>query len=78
MKRLTKTNWRNLDGCDCCGQDMYCQRDGNEFGGCHNGCIIPKLYERLAQYEDIGLSPKEISQMKTDFEEMDEYEQMLP
>lgn len=42
---------------ECCGQDNYCVRPNNKPGGCRNGCIVPKLYTRLAQYEDTGLSP---------------------
>lgn len=60
MKRLTVKHWQNLDPWECCGQDNYCMRPSNKPGGCRNGCIVPKLYSRLAQYEDTGLSPKEI------------------
>lgn len=57
MKRLTVEHWQNLDPWECCGQDNYCMRPNNKPGGCRNGCIVPKLYTRLAQYEDTGLSP---------------------
>ena len=57
MKRLTVEHWQNLDPWECCGQDNYCMRPSNKPGGCRNGCIVPKLYTRLAQYEDTGLSP---------------------
>ena len=60
MKRLTVKHWKNLDPWECCGQDNYCMRPSNKPGGCRSGCIVPKLYSRLAQYEDTGLSPKEI------------------
>lgn len=60
MERLTKTNYRNLDPWECCGQDDYCQRKCHEKGGCANGCDVPKLYARLAAYEDTGLMPYEI------------------
>lgn len=60
MKRLTVDNWRNLDPWECCGQDRYCIRPSNKQAGCRNGCIVPKLYDRLAQYEDTGFSPEEI------------------
>ena len=52
MERLTEKCWRNLDPWECCGQDKYCQRGCHEEGGCTNGCIVPKLYSRLAKYED--------------------------
>ena len=57
MKRLTVEHWQNLDPWECCGQDNYCMRPSNKPGGCRNGCIVTKLYTRLAQYEDTGLSP---------------------
>lgn len=57
MKRLTVEHWQNLDPWECCGQANYCMRPSNKPGGCRNGCIVPKLYTRLAQYEDTGLSP---------------------
>lgn len=46
MERLTEKCWRNLD------QDL---------GGGTGGCIVPKVYARLAAYEDTGLTPEEIS-----------------
>lgn len=67
MERLTDTYWRNLDPWECCGQDHYCQRGCHDEGGCTKGCIVPKLYGRLAAYEDIGLTPKEIVAMKNAF-----------
>mgnify|MGYP007056177379 CR=1 FL=1 len=60
MERLTEKVWRNLDPWECCGQDEYCRRDGHEDGGCTKGCIVPKLYSRLAKYEDLDLLPGEI------------------
>lgn len=60
MERLTKTNWRNLDPWECCGQDDYCKRGCHDEGGCTKGCIVPKLYDLLAAYEDIGMEPEEI------------------
>jgi hypothetical protein len=59
MKRLTVKHWRNLDPWECCGQDYYCKRGCHEKGGCNNGCIVPKLYDRLAKYEDADRSLKE-------------------
>ena len=60
MKLLTVEHWQNLDPWECCGQDNYCIRPSNKPGGCRNGCIVQKLYTRLAQYEDTGLSPEEV------------------
>ena len=54
MERLTNKNWQNLDPWECCGQDNYCQRDCHGSGGCTNGCIVPKIYRRLAEFEDLA------------------------
>ena len=54
MERLTDPCWKNLDPWECCGQDYYCKRGCHDKGGCTNGCIVPKLYARLAAYEDIA------------------------
>lgn len=64
MERLTDPCWKNLDPWECCGQDYYCKRGCHDKGGCTNGCIVPKLYARLAAYEDTGLSPEKGSWMK--------------
>lgn len=63
MERLTEKAWRNLDPWECCGQDKYCKRGCHEEGGCANGCIVPRLYSRLARYEDLGLLPEEIEEL---------------
>lgn len=63
MERLTNKAWRNLDPWECCGQDKYCKRGCHEEGGCNNGCIVPRLYSRLARYEDLGLLPEEIDEL---------------
>ena len=60
MERLTDPCWKNLDPWECCGQDYYCKRGCHDKGGCTNGCIVPKLYARLAAYEEIGMTPEEI------------------
>lgn len=52
MERLTNKAWGNLDPWECCGQDHYCKRGCHDEGGCNKGCIVPRLYKRLAQYED--------------------------
>ena len=64
MERLTDTFYGNLDPWECCGQDYYCQRGCHDEGGCRNGCIVPKLYYRLAAYEDTGLTPEEVEALK--------------
>ncbi len=61
MERLTDEAWRNLDPWECCGQDKYCKRDCHEEGGCANGCIVPRLYRKLAMYEDTDLTPEDYS-----------------
>ena len=53
MERLTDRCWRNLDPWECCGQNFHCSRKLNDDGGCINGCIVPKLYKQLAEYEDL-------------------------
>ena len=60
MERLTDPCWKNLDPWECCGQDYFCKRGCHEEGGCANGCIVPKIYMRLAHYEDTRLTPEEI------------------
>ena len=64
MERLTRKNWRNLDPWETCGQDNYCKRGCHEQGGCTNGCIVPRIYGRLAAYEDTGLEPEEIKELR--------------
>ena len=61
MERLTSKYWRNLDPWETCGQDNYCKRGCHEQGGCTKGCIVPRIYARLAAYEDSGLEPEEIA-----------------
>ena len=60
MDRLTIKNWRNLDPWEMCGQDNYCKRGCHDQGGCTKGCIVPRIYGRLATYEDTGLEPQDI------------------
>ena len=60
MERLTSKYWRNLDPWEMCGQDNYCKRGCHDQGGCTKGCIVPRIYARLAVYEDTGLEPYEI------------------
>ena len=58
--RLTDANWKNLAPYEYCGKLEYCGRRFTEPGGCVNGCIIPKLYARLAAFEDTGFCPSEV------------------
>ena len=67
MKRLTIKNWRNLDPWETCGQDNYCKRGCHEQGGCTKGCIVPRIYARLAAYEDTGLEPEEVGALQNDW-----------
>ena len=60
MERLTSKYWRNLDPWEMCGQDNYCKRGCHDQGGCTKGCIVPRIYGRLATYEDTGLEPQDI------------------
>ena len=61
MERLTSKYWRNLDPWEMCGQDNYCKRGCHDQGGCTKGCIVPRIYARLASYEDSGLEPEDMS-----------------
>ena len=53
MERLTSKYWRNLDPWEMCGQDNYCKRGCHDQGGCTKGCIVPRIYDRLAAYEEL-------------------------
>ena len=64
MERLTSKYWRNLDPWEMCGQDNYCKRGCHDQGGCTKGCIVPRIYARLAVYEDTGLEPEEIYEVR--------------
>lgn len=77
MKRLTKKNWQNLDPWETCGQDNYCKRGCHEQGGCTKGCIVPRIYARLAAYEDSGLEPEEIADFMKRWEQAVEIGGML-
>lgn len=50
MKRLTE---KNESPCTCCGG----------IGSCRTDCSYKQIYDRLAEYEDTGLTPKEIEDM---------------
>lgn len=62
MERLTDPCWKNLSPWECCGQEYFCERDCHEEGGCTNGCIVPKIYGRLAAYEDTWLTPEQCAE----------------
>ena len=57
--RLTDKHWQNLDPWECCGQENNC----TEL--CHNrgGCIVPKMYCRLAAYEDTGYTSERCAEI---------------
>lgn len=74
MDRLTEKAWRNFDPWECCGQDSFCQRGCHDEGGCANGCIVPRLYSRLAAYEDTGLTPEEATASQSQLRHWEELE----
>lgn len=53
-----------IDPWEACGQDKYCKRGCHDPGGCCNGCNVPKLYWRLYEYEETGLTPEEVATLK--------------
>lgn len=62
IERLTPEHgWNNAsyDPWEICGLDSVCERD------CHEPefCAIPKMLRRLAEYEDIGLTPEQIKKL---------------
>ena len=61
MERLTEKCWGNLDPWEMRGLDHFCTRGCHDLGGCIRGCIVPRLYCRLAVYEDTGLTQEEIT-----------------
>ena len=48
MGRLTKKNWNEVaySTWETCGLDSYCKRSCD-------GCHIPKVFDKLAHYEDL-------------------------
>ena len=60
----------SIDPWEACGQDSYCQRGCHSEGGCTNGCKVPKLYWRLYSYEDTGLTPEEVMNLKAAMEKI--------
>ena len=76
-ERLTEVSWENLDPWETCKQDNYCARSCHEEGGCANGCPVPRLYRKLAEYEDLGLSPAEIKELQDQVEVLTDTVNML-
>lgn len=72
-KRLTDECWRNLDPWECCGQDKYCNRGCHEKGGCANGCIVPKIYAKLAELEDRQKNEKTAKNIADKYAECDQF-----
>lgn len=60
MERLTVKNWPELTLPECYRLVGGCLTSTPEPGFKCNGCPAPRLYVRLAQYEDTGLLPDEI------------------
>lgn len=62
MERLTDTTANKCcyDTWDLCGLDSVCKRDCWK----PTPCKIPKIVDRLTQYEDTGFSPSDIADMK--------------
>lgn len=63
--------------CGNCGAKMDGQRGCHDEDGCTNGCIVPHIYRRLAQYEDIGLTPEEIKALQADNERHDKNRRLV-
>lgn len=62
MKRLT---WQNYDMCQFCREGACCEHYcDNTFPVCDDKAI----YDRLAAYEDTGLEPEEIIELKARME----------
>lgn len=76
MERLTDKHWRNCDPWECCGQANFCQRGCHDPGGCANGCIVLRLYARLAAYEDTGLTTEEVSDLALQVKTLETIEAM--
>ncbi len=60
MERLTSKRWKDLSPDDCCriaGDCTYrCFGDA-----CPRvDCLLPRLYAKLARYEDTGLQPEQV------------------
>lgn len=60
MKRLTHENWRGLSPAECCRMSSACTDLILEGPGSCANCPLPRLYAKLAAYEDTGLRPEQI------------------
>lgn len=63
MERLTRTDWKEMVSMECCGQKDYCIRRREVENACLN-CIVPKLYARVAMFEDMELTYEKAAWMK--------------
>lgn len=52
MERLTERSWREMSPDECGARLCRCR----PADGCA-GCRVPRLYARLAVYEDSGIDP---------------------
>lgn len=68
MERLTKSDWKSLFSWECCGQTDFCLRGRDKEKECVN-CIVPKLYARVAMFEDAGVPMQKTIWMKEVIEE---------
>lgn len=68
MERLTKPDWKSLFLWECCGQTDFCLRGRDKEKECVN-CIVPKLYARVAMFEDAGVPMQKTIWMKEVIEE---------
>lgn len=68
MERLTKPDWKSLFSWECCGQTDFCLRGRDKEKECVN-CIVPKLYARVAMFEDAGVPMQKTIWMKEVIEE---------
>ena len=60
MDRLTPKNWSDLSRGECCRMAAACVGPGLVNIDHCEGCMLPRLYAKLAKYEDIGLQPEQI------------------
>ena len=78
MERLTQRKnggtFFSEDGCNMCG---YAEKRSSTFCenlGCHSvidrSCPYLQIIDRLAAYEDTGLTPEQIVAMKAELEDM--------
>ena len=63
MERLTRTDWKEMVSMECCGQKDYCIRRREVENACLN-CIVPRLYARVAMFEDMELTYEKAARMK--------------